>query len=148
MRIIVRRNHIDEAIKNDSHHCMIHDAIKEYLGVQFISVDTQSIRFSDPATKERYVYLTPPIAQADDPEVGSWHRGAAVLFRALVASPSDSNQEGIQGQEVHEAEGAAEVFDAKRRDPMAPRLVKKNQPLPKPRITRHRKFGIRQFTKQ
>jgi hypothetical protein len=147
MRIIVRKNHIEEAIKNDSHHCMIHDAIKEYLGVQFISVDTQSIRFSDPATKERYVYLTPPTAQQ---MILKWDRGIAVQpFSFELSSPVRVTpiRKEYKGKKSTRRK-AQRKYDAKRRDPMAPRLVKKNQPPPKPHITRHRKFGIRQFTKE
>jgi hypothetical protein len=55
---------IAEAVKADSHHCMIADGIKKRIPkAQFISVDLQSIRFTDPDTKIRYQYFTPLTGQ-------------------------------------------------------------------------------------
>lgn len=65
MKVHVTKSHISDGVERDSHHCMIADAIKEtYPRAQYILVDLQSIRFSDPKTKKRYTYLTPPSAQA------------------------------------------------------------------------------------
>jgi hypothetical protein len=51
---------IATAVQRDSHHCMIVDAVKKRIPkAQYISVDLQSIRFSDPDTKIRYKYFTP-----------------------------------------------------------------------------------------
>lgn len=51
---------IDNAIRSDSHKCMIADAIKVRIPkAQFISVDVQSIRFTNPETRIRYKYFTP-----------------------------------------------------------------------------------------
>src|SRR6267154_4598986 len=48
----------------DSSHCMIADAVRKAVpGATGISVDLQTIRFSDPKKRMRYVYLTPRIAQ-------------------------------------------------------------------------------------
>jgi hypothetical protein len=64
MKILVERRHIDNAVRKDSHCCMIADAIKEQVpGSRYIVVDIQTIRFSDLKTKERYIYLTPHEAQ-------------------------------------------------------------------------------------
>lgn len=55
---------IAASIPRDSSHCMIAEAIKASIpGATRISVDLQSIRFSDPAKRLRYVYLTPRAAQ-------------------------------------------------------------------------------------
>jgi len=55
---------IESAVKADSSHCMIADAIKAQVpGAKFVSVDLQSIRFTDPKRGVRYLYLTPGIAQ-------------------------------------------------------------------------------------
>ena len=64
MRISVSEKNIANGKQKNSNSCMIADAIKErYPASQFISVDLQSIRFTDPKRRKRYIYLTPPIAQ-------------------------------------------------------------------------------------
>ncbi len=51
---------IDHAIARDSGHCVVADAIAATLPhVNHVSVDLQTIRFTDPKKHERYVYLTP-----------------------------------------------------------------------------------------
>jgi len=55
---------IETAVEGDSGHCMIADAVKAALpDARNISVDLQTIRFSDPKKRMRYVYLTPRMAQ-------------------------------------------------------------------------------------
>lgn len=66
MKITVDKTNISDAIRKDSHHCMIADAIKDAVpNAQFIVVDLQTIKFSDPDTKKRKSYLTPPVAQGN-----------------------------------------------------------------------------------
>lgn len=55
---------IDESIQRDSSHCMIAEAVRLAVPTaQRISVDLQTIRFSDPDRNLRYTYLTPRTAQ-------------------------------------------------------------------------------------
>ncbi len=55
---------IDRAQERSSSHCMIADAIrKTNPGAQAVQVDLQTIRFTDPKKKARYIWLTPPLAQ-------------------------------------------------------------------------------------
>lgn len=64
MRVTVSKEHIANGVQKNSQHCMIADAIRDVCPkAQFIMVDLQSIRFSDPAKRKRYVFLTPAIAQ-------------------------------------------------------------------------------------
>lgn len=64
MKVTVGKAHIENGMAKNSQHCMIADAIKDAKpNAQFIMVDIQTIRFSDPAKGKRYVYLTPAIAQ-------------------------------------------------------------------------------------
>jgi hypothetical protein len=64
VRIQVTEQNIKDACKADSRHCMIADAIAAKLpDVRNISVDMMTIRWSDPATGWRYIYLTPKPAQ-------------------------------------------------------------------------------------
>jgi hypothetical protein len=62
-KVKITRELIERATQRDSRHCMIAEAIKaanpRYLN---ISVDLQTIRYTDPRTKKRYTCLTPPVA--------------------------------------------------------------------------------------
>jgi hypothetical protein len=60
----VRDKDIREAIPADSSHCMIADAIQSQVkGATRVSVDIQTIRWTDAKKKLRFIYLTPPAAQ-------------------------------------------------------------------------------------
>lgn len=64
INVVVTPEIISEATREDSGHCMIADAVKEAAPwARHVSVDIQTIRFSDPTTRARYVYLTPRLAQ-------------------------------------------------------------------------------------
>ncbi len=55
---------IRDSKKRDSSHCMIAESIKAtFPGAAHISVDLQTIRFTDPKKGLRYTYLTPRKAQ-------------------------------------------------------------------------------------
>jgi hypothetical protein len=60
---------IDVAIPANSGHCMIADAVKRAFSRSrrrsafAVSVDLQTIRFTNLEKRVRYVYLTPPVAQ-------------------------------------------------------------------------------------
>ena len=62
-KVKITRELIERATQRDSRHCMIAEAIKaanpRYLN---ISVDLQTIRYTDPRTRKRYTCLTSPIA--------------------------------------------------------------------------------------
>lgn len=62
--IQVGDSHIDQAIPQDSQHCMIADALKEAIPTaRRVAVDLATIRYTDPASGRRYIYLTPRPAQ-------------------------------------------------------------------------------------
>lgn len=55
---------IEEAMHADSSHCMIAEAVKVAVPTaKLLSVDLQSIRYSDVKKGERYAFWTPPVAQ-------------------------------------------------------------------------------------
>jgi hypothetical protein len=55
---------IRESTVADSHQCMIANTIAEQIpNAKYISVDTQSIRYTNVKTGRRHIYLTPPVAQ-------------------------------------------------------------------------------------
>lgn len=62
--IEVTQDTIDRAVRSDSGHCAIADSIAKHIpNARNVSVDLQSIRWSDPTIGKRYVYLTPRCAQ-------------------------------------------------------------------------------------
>jgi len=64
LEFVVTKEVIETSKTQSSSHCMIAEAIRAaYPGAQQISVDLQTIRFSDPVKRLRYVYLTPRTAQ-------------------------------------------------------------------------------------
>lgn len=55
---------IDDAVRGHSGHCMVAEAVKAtYPGAAYVSVDLQTIRFTDPTKRQRYTYLTPRTVQ-------------------------------------------------------------------------------------
>lgn len=64
-KIQVSKQDIENAVRRNSHHCMIADAIKRQVpNAKYIMVDVQSTRFTDLKAGKRYCYFTPPIAQS------------------------------------------------------------------------------------
>jgi hypothetical protein len=60
----VIEQHIAKALERDSSHCIIAMAVASALPhVRHISVDLQSIRFTDPKKHLRYTFLTPHLAR-------------------------------------------------------------------------------------
>ena len=55
---------IDKAIQRDSHNCFVAEAIKMARPTATnVLVDLQSIRFTDPETRLRYLFFTPRVCQ-------------------------------------------------------------------------------------
>ena len=62
--VTVTEEVIEGSKKRDSSHCMIAEAVKaSFPDAKLVSVDLQTIRFSDPKKGLRYTYLTPRIGQ-------------------------------------------------------------------------------------
>ena len=59
-KVQVTQEIIDLAVRRSSTHCMISDAVTAAIpDARNVLSDTQSIRYSNPKTGKRYVYLTP-----------------------------------------------------------------------------------------
>lgn len=59
-KIEVTSSIIELSTQADSSHCMIADAVRAAIpGARFVSVDLQTIRYTDPVKSLRYIYLTP-----------------------------------------------------------------------------------------
>jgi hypothetical protein len=64
LSVTVTPDIIETSIERDSGHCVIADSIRHSIpGVNRVTVDLQTIRFTDPVSSKRYIYLTPPMAQ-------------------------------------------------------------------------------------
>lgn len=64
MSVAVSTDTIGSAIERSSSHCMVADAIKAHNPkLKHVAVDIQTIRATDPAKRERYVWLTPRSVQ-------------------------------------------------------------------------------------
>src|SRR5262245_52377294 len=64
VKIPVSKEAIETACRKNSSHCMIADAIKTAIPkAAFVSVDLQTIRWTDKDKGLRYTYLTPRAAQ-------------------------------------------------------------------------------------
>ena len=62
--ISVEQKHIDDAMERNSSHCATAEAIKEAIpDARFVSVDLQTIRWTDPKKGLRYCFLTPHVVQ-------------------------------------------------------------------------------------
>jgi hypothetical protein len=62
--ISVEQKHLDEALRANSSHCAIAMAIKDAVpDARHISVDLQTIRWTNPKKGVRYCFLTPAVAQ-------------------------------------------------------------------------------------
>lgn len=76
INVIVTQELIDAAVRRDSSHCMIAEALRDAApwGTS-PSVDTQTIRISNPEKGFRYTYLTPRVAQY---KIRDWDEGKVI----------------------------------------------------------------------
>jgi hypothetical protein len=78
----VTQEAIADGIMRDSSHCMIAEAVKvAFPGATRVSVDLQTIRFTDPQKRLRYTYLTPRVAQIHLIEMDQGRREHIIPFR-------------------------------------------------------------------
>lgn len=64
VNVVVTPELIEEAVRGDSGHCMIAEAVKAAVPeARHVSVDLQTIRYSLPGVHARYTFLTPRIGQ-------------------------------------------------------------------------------------
>lgn len=154
---------IAEAVARDSNHCMIADAVKAALpNARFVAVDIQTIRYSDPKTKSRYIFLTPrsvqkaiiDFDQGDRPRPFQFilsSQGVQVLestaHNMRSATSRASSRKNIK--KAHAAVraqrakyGKGKLIKSKRGARVIP-AIKGGRPPPSTRV--RREFGIRSF---
>lgn len=93
--IEVNAEDIADAVKRDSSHCMIAKAVRVSVpDAQYISVDLQTIRFTNPVKGERYIYLTPRVAQKSIIEFDQGRQSAPFAFRLRAGQTVVSGRGG------------------------------------------------------
>jgi hypothetical protein len=143
VKIAVIQDDINNALPKRSGHCMIADAVKRDVpGAKGISVDIQTIRWSDPEKGLRYTYLTPRDAAV-----------ALVRFdQGVKPKPFGFRLRGAQVTTMHRKEKGGKLARhklGKKRLSASPTEKKLgNIPdviggRPPPRFGRRREFGMR-----
>jgi hypothetical protein len=151
--IHINANSIEKATRKSSSSCMIADSIKAQVKNAFaVSVDLQTIRWSDKALGYRYTYLTPRIAQD---ALVRFDRGIkeipAFSFTLRGGHTSSmTHREGTKGHVRHKL-GKRRLIPTKRDDRVGtiPEQIG-GKPAARERNAPHahnrRQFGLRAFT--
>src|SRR5882762_10870948 len=128
MKIKVSEKQIKTAIKKNSHHCMIADAIKAAVpDAKYIRVDLQSIRFSNLKKGLRYKFFTPPLAQH---ELINFDQGNKVEpFTINLVKAAELKKVGWQANHPHSKSRKGKKYN---------KTGKKRSY----RVTKERQFGI------
>jgi hypothetical protein len=64
-KLFITRELITDAVQRQSAHCLIAEAIRQQVpNACMVTVDMRTTRWSNPVTEERFVYLTPQLAQS------------------------------------------------------------------------------------
>jgi hypothetical protein len=156
-KVSITEELIAEAVKINSGHCMIADAIKVAMPkAKNISVDIQTIRFTDSERGLRYTYLTPLVAQRliltfDDglmPAAFTFHLRETDAWVALANLRTDQRvkvNKKRNGDPAFRSEVRAKMKKSQlvADDDHAPRRIG-GKPLPKlPELSQRREFGMR-----
>ena len=143
---------IEIAIPRDSSHCMIADAVRVAVPeARNIAVDLATIRFTDPKTQQRYVYLTPRIGQLALIAFDSGEKPAPFRFKLRGAHVMRSGAGRSTRQSLQTVDDLAGLIPERRggKPPPAAPLAggaPKNPRSPNAeanRTGRRREFGIR-----
>lgn len=125
LKVRVTSGNISYAKKGDSRRCMIANALQQVIpNAKYIIVDAQSIRYTDPKTHMRHVYLTPANAQR---ALIAFDKGATVKPFQFAASTGyvrlSRVKQGVVNRTVKKVKATG----------------KKKRYMPR----RYRKFGLR-----
>lgn len=154
VKLTISDEHIDRGI-NSSGHCAIAEAVKEQVpNAQRISVDVQSIRWTDKERGLRFCYLTPRIGQiiilqndrAIRPKPTSfWLRGATVTTAHHI-DPTYKGR-GNRMKAVHKL-GRKRFLDGKGQTQTEhrPGTVGGKPPMKVPKQYQRRGWGLRALT--
>lgn len=152
LEVLVTEDHIAKALPRDSGHCMIADAVKAaFPWASRISVDLQTIRYSDIDKGFRYTYLTPRSAQVAlvkfdqglKPEPMRFRLRNGQVTRAGGNAVSDKVREKSR---LYQQARRAEMKKARLLDEAGPTTVPRivgGKTPPLAPLARRRSFGLR-----
>jgi hypothetical protein len=148
LTVEVTAQHIADARRRNSGHCMSAEAMKDALrarGInpESVSVDVQTMRFSDPAKGLRYIYLSPRIVQKN---AIVWDQGDDVPeedrvkpFQFRLSGAVVINMQTGKGGPKGGAPGPATLVVRKGN------RVSRAGGKPPPKISMRREYGLRAF---
>jgi len=149
MKIQVTQDHIDKATKRDSHHCMIADAIHDYVPeARYVLVDLQSIRWSDLENDKRHFYFTPINAQN---AIIKFDRGQPVkpfefTLTASVRTRNVNRKWTGRQRELNKIR-IRELRARKKRGMKSKKAAVDHEVLKRTYPSRFREFGVRRLSK-
>lgn len=149
IEIQVTQEDIDTAVRNNSNHCVVANAIQRtYPDADKVLVDIQTIRFSRRGEQQRYVYLTP---QSIQQYIVDWDnkkvpppfkfrlRANHLVWRGPTSSAKSSKPRGTAYLQFSSPTGPNGAKTGKRR-------AIPGQPAPlSRRNSSYRYFGLRQL---
>jgi hypothetical protein len=107
--LVITEEIINAAIQRDSSHCVIADALRAAVpNAQRVSVDIQTIRFTDPMSERRYIYLTPALCQMILVDFDQGRKPAPMAIR--LGNPSQITRSGstVTKREANQRRAAEE----------------------------------------
>ena len=132
---------IEQSTRRSSSHCMIAEAIRSSFPLaKAVSVDIQTIRFTDPSKRERYIYLTPRVAQTSLVEFDQGKKPEPFIFRLRSGQTvscdrtHSRNQKNPSKPQMRVPKGGTSNS--------TPEIVGGQPP---PRVGGRREFGLRSF---
>ena len=156
MDFAVTADVIEASVRRDSSHCMIAEALKAaYPSATFVSVDLATIRFSDPATGLRYIYLTPRAAQealirfdqGEKPEPFRIRGRAAQILPTGAARRNHDNRRTVQPARTDGADGAPPTVIGGHQLPVGQLADPPKKTKGVQRTSQRREFGLRRLIK-
>jgi hypothetical protein len=128
---------IEHSVQRDSSHCMIADAVRALVpDAKWVSVDLQTVRFTDTRDRKRYVYLTPRRAQEALIRFDQGEKSEPFRFflRDPQVIPLREVNRGHQKRDAEKAEAAAVAKAATpKKKPAAKKAALKNTTHPSDR---------------
>lgn len=103
--VTVSAAEIEHSVRRNSSHCMIAEAVKRCQpGATGISVDLQTVRWTNPAKGLRYIYLTPRAAQVAliDYDQGQHPKPFSFVLSGGQTIPSSGNRPNREKKEKPE----------------------------------------------
>jgi hypothetical protein len=146
--IAVDKQTIQDACRRDSSHCMIAEAIKDrFPKARYVSVDVQTIRFSDLSAGFRYTYLTPRSCQKAIVEFDQGMQPSPFSFQLIngaVTKAGNGSYYSIHKKKILAKMKRARLIDRKKARGVNQSRVGGKTP---PRIGTRREFGIKAYAR-